>query len=271
MVIYLVGHIGTLKKNSYNQNCVFVCGDSQMLWGLDVAFLEENIEKQVLTSAQNGGGIYDFLVSEKSIPHHSVCVLSFSEAALLRNPLSDKNRTGLELSCLWDLLISGCPMDECIRIIELNKKTIKYKAFRTGHNLFPFADSLVYPELLSTFHQLFEEKRDWFYWKANAYTEEIQHLSDKHSQIVLVRFPLDKQVESFACNSDNRHLSDSLKHVIIENYAMKYDTITLSSDSLLMHDLSHMNEVGARLLTAEVASILQSDTVNNHFIEVTIR
>ena len=52
---------------------------------------------------------------------------------------------------------------------------------------------------------------------------------------------------------------------------MKYDTIVIHSDSLLMHDLSHMNEVGARMLTVEIADILKNDTLNNHFIEVKIR
>jgi len=89
--------------------------------------------------------------------------------------------------------------------------------------------------------------------------------------MIVIQFPFDKQVESFAKESINRHLTDSLKKVIIKNYALEYDTITLSSDSLLLHDFSHMNEVGARLLTTEIAGILQNDTVNNHFIEVMIR
>ena len=78
-------------------------------------------------------------------------------------------------------------------------------------------------------------------------------------------------MESFACNSINRHLTDSLKEVLIKDYALKYEEIVLDSDSLLMHDLSHMNEVGARLATIEIADILRADTVNNYFIKVAIR
>lgn len=88
--------------------------------------------------------------------------------------------------------------------------------------------------------------------------------------MLLVRFPHDKQVESFAKESINRYLSDSIKQVLIEKYALKNDTIVLKSDSLLMHDLSHMNEVGARMFTCQIADILRVDTVNNRFFTVVI-
>ena len=265
---------GVSKKTNARNNGndkVFVWGDSQMFQGLDVPLISDRLGKQIFTSACHGSGIYDFLVSEKNIPCNSLCVLSFSEAALLRNPLSDYNRTGFDVSCLKEMLLSGCPVDECARIAGLNKKFIKYSVFRTGHSLYAYADTLVYPEPLPVWHSLFEDERDWFSWKAWVYKEGIQDLYDKQSQLVLVPFPFDKQVESFACNSINRHLTDSLKEVLIKDYALKYEEIVLDSDSLLMHDLSHMNEVGARLATIEIADILRADTVNNYFIKVAIR
>ena len=193
--VYFLLHLMVQKPITNSNNCVFVWGDSQMYYGIDVLSLEDRLDMQVLTSAYAGSGIYDFLVSEKNIPNNHVCIVSFPECALLRKPSSDYNRTGYELSCLKMLFF----------------------------------------------------------------------------QIVLIQFPFHKQVESFARNSIDRHLTDSLKRELIDNYAMKYDTIVLQSDSLLMHDLSHLNEVGARLLTAEIADILCADTVNNCFIEVQIQ
>ena len=273
VVGYFVLHWISEKSNvcKYSNGKIFVWGDSQMYQGLDVSLLSERLEKQVLTSAGHGAGVYDFLVSEKNIQDNSVSIVSFPECALLRNPLSDNNRTGLDLSCLWNLLNNGCPLDECWRIVALNNKSIIYSAFRTNHDLYPYVDSLVCPEPLSGFCRMFSEEKDYFDWKAKTYYQGIQQLSEKQVQIILIQFPFEKQVEDCARNSINRHLSDSLKQVIIKNYTMEYDTITLSSDSLLMHDLSHVNEVGARLLTVEIASILQNDTVNNHYIEVMIR
>jgi hypothetical protein len=270
---YFVLHLISEKSNacSYSNGKIFVWGDSQMFQGLDVSLLSDKLGEQVLTSAAHGAGVYDFLVNEKNIPAYSVCIVSFSEAVFFRNPLSDNDRTGLDLSCLWDLLYNGCPLDECWRIVTLNNKSIVYSTFRTNHNLHPYADSLIYPEPLQTWHSLFYEEKEWFSWKAKAYEAGLQCLFDKQPQMLLVQFPFDKQVESFAKESINRHLADSIKQKLIEKYNLEYDTIVLKSDSLLMHDLSHMNEIGARLLTVEIADILRADTVNNYFIEVMIQ
>jgi hypothetical protein len=262
-----------LLKNvvDYDNDCVFVWGDSQMYRGLDVSLLNNRLNKQVLSSAGNGEGIYDFLVSGKNIPNNSTCIVSFPECALLRDPTLDYDRIGFELSCIQILFQAGCPINDCLRIINWNRGNISYKTFDRSHILFPYSDRIGYPEPLSGFCHMFSEEKDYFSWKARAYHKGIHHLLEKQVQVILVHFPLEKQVEDCAQNSTNRHLTDSLKQVIIENYAFEYNTITLSSDSLLMYDLSHMNEVGARLLTTEIAGILQNDTVNNHFIEVSIR
>ena len=274
LLAYLFLHGKFKRTNALDgNNYIFVWGDSQMYQGLDIALLGNKIEREVLTSAGHGKGIYDFLVCEKIIPDGSTCVVSFPECAFFRNPLSDNNRTGLDLSCLKDIINSGCPLGEAERIIGLNRKiqNIDYKAFNSEeHNLYKYADSLVYPEPLPAWHPLFEEKKDWFQWKAKSYEKGIHSLFEKRSQIILIQFPFDEQVESFAKESVNRHLSDSLKTKIVKDYSMKVDTLELRSDSLLMHDLSHMNVVGARLLTKKIAEILSVDTVNNRFLRVVI-
>ena len=271
--VCFVLHLMLKILNTYDKDCVFIWGDSQMYQGFDNLLLDNKLNKQVLTSAYHGMGIYDFLVSQKSIPDNAICVVSFPEGAFFRNPLSDNNRTGLEIDCLQELYLSGCSEEECVRILKLNRRihSVFYKAYSNScHKIYPFANSLVYPEPLPLWHSLFENPKDWFPWKAKAYVTGIQHLFDKHSQIILIQFPFDEQVESFAQNSINRQLSDSLKFELIDRFAMKYDTVVLHSDSLLMHDLSHMNEVGARMLTCRIADSLREDTINNRFFTVVI-
>lgn len=269
--VYFLLYLMFQKPITYNSNCVFVWGDSQMYFGFDVNLFGDKTSKQVLTSAHIGSGIYDFLVSEKNIANNFVCIMSFPECALLRKPSEDYNRTGHEFSCLQMLFLAGCPKQECLRIEKLNRRNLDYQAFGNNHRLIAYADSLVCEsEPISFWHSSFEERNEWFKWKAQSYKEGIQNLFNKHSQIVLIQFPFDKQVESFAQNSINRQLSDSLKFELIDRFAMKHDTIVLHSDSLLMHDLSHMNEVGARMLTCQVADFLRTDTVNNRFFTVVI-
>lgn len=272
VVVYFVLH-GMSKKSNFhtNQETVFVWGDSQMIHGLDLSLLKKGLGKQVLSSARQGAGVYDLLVSEKCVPNNAICIVSFPEAAFFRNPKTDNNRTGFELSCLERIHQFGCPVDECFWIANMNRKKVNYSAFEGKHVLFPYSDALIYPEPLQTWHLLFDEEKEWFSWKAKAYEAGLQCLFDKQPQMLLVQFPFDKQVESFAKESINRHLADSIKQELIEKYNLEYDTIVLKSDSLLMHDLSHMNEIGARLLTVEIADILRADTVNNYFIEVMIQ
>ena len=268
--MYFVLHYITMKTNTFDENTVFVWGDSQMYLDFDVELLSEKFEKTVLTSATGGSGVYDFLVSEKNIPNNAMCVVSFPEGALLRNPISDYNRTGFELSCLQLLFRAGCPLDECLRIANLNRQNVHYKAFDKNHNLCPYSDNIVYLEPLAVFCGMFIEERDYFIWKAKTYHQGISRLSKKHVQMILLQFPFEQQVEDCACNSINRHLTDSLKFDLIKEYDMKHDTIVLRSDSLLMHDLSHMNEVGARMLTCRIADSLRKDTINNRFFTVVI-
>lgn len=262
--------------NKYENDNIFVWGDSQMYQGLDLMMLNNLLDIQILTSAVHGGGIYDFLVSEKNIPDNSRCIISFPETALLRNPLKDYNRTGYELSCLCLLFRNECPLDECLRIEHLNRRNWDYKLFyyKAFHNhrhlIYEYADSLVYPEPLELLSSMFLEVKECFEWKSKSYKEGIQHLFDKHSQIILVQFPYDEQLEAIAEKSTNRYLTDSLKKVLINDYALKYKKVVLTSDSLLMHDLTHLNEIGARLTTMEIAEILKRDTVNNYFVDVKI-
>lgn len=273
VIAYFILHGISEKSNSYSNNeVIYVWGDSQMIHGLDLSLLRKRLGKQVLSSANHGASVYDFLVSTKNVPHNSVCIVSFSEASFFRNPKSDYNRTGFELSCLEKIHQFGCPLDVCMRISNLNRNNVYYSAFGVNHTLFSYSDSLVYPEPLPVWHSLLEEEKEWFSWKAKAYKSGLQCLYDKHSQMILVQFPFDKQVESFAKESINRYLSDSIKQELIEKFDLKYDTIVLKGDSLFMHDLSHMNKIGARSLTAEVADILlEKDTINNYFLKVTIR
>lgn len=269
--VYLILHHITMRINTYNKNCMFVWGDSQMYQGFDVELLSDKTGKQILTSARHGSGIYDFLVSEKNIPNKAICVVAFPECALLRNPMFDHNRSGFELSCLQLMFHAGCPMDECLKIANLNRSKVLYtKVFGFSHKMIPYSDSIACPEPLAGFCGMFSEKEDFYEWKAKAYMKGIQNLNEKESQLVLLQFPFEQQVEYCACNSINRHLTDSLKLELIDRFSMKYDTIVLHSDSLLMYDLSHLNEVGARLATNRVAEVMKADTINNRFIVITI-
>lgn len=256
----------------YDKGHIFVWGDSQMYQGLDVSLLGNKLHKPILTSAMHGSGVYDFLISAKNIPENAICIVSFPEHALLRRPTSDYHRTGLELSCIRMMLCSGCPISECLKIFNLNKKNSNCQVFYRGnHDQYPYADTLALPVPLYRYRAMFSEKNNYTRWKTKAYGKGIRQLSDKGVRMVMIKFPFEKQVEDCAYHSTNRCFTDSYKNALITKYAMKHHTVVLSSDSLLMHDLTHLNGVGARMTTMGIADILLNDTVNNLFVDVIIR
>ncbi len=271
MSVYSIMHGRAESTRPTNPKCIYVWGDSQMAQGLDVRLLGKKLGIPVLTAAGHGTGVYDFLICVENIPDSSICIVSFPEAAFLRNPSLDFHRYGFELGCLETLFRSGCPLEECIRIAGLNKRKIDYRLFTNiEHEWTPYQDSLVGTEYFDDFRRMFTEKKAYFTWKTNSYLTGIQHLIEKHVRVILIRYPFAKQVEDIAANSINRHLSDSLKGMMIDKYRMRCDTIALQSDSLLMFDLSHLNEVGERLLTNAFGEAMKADTVNNRFFVVTV-
>lgn len=273
LAFYAVGRAIMAERSSKEKGSVFVWGDSQMYQGLDVALLQKVSGKRVLTSAHHGGGIYDFVVSATNVPGNCVFVSSYSEAAFFRNPTSDYNRAGMDLSALHTLRKAGCPMPCCAEIIMDNRRSLVYSHVfsEQPHVLCPWSDTLECSnESLDLWPPLFVEEKEWFPWKASAYEKGLQNLREKGVRMVLVQFPFETQLEAIAEGSINRHLSDSLKWTLIKEFDMRCDTVVLRSDSLLMHDLSHMNEVGARMFTAELANILRNDSVNNRFVKVMI-
>lgn len=259
-----------LSQHKQKMNAVYVWGDSQMYQGLDLKTFSSQIDRTVLSSAEHGNGIYDFLVTIDCIRPQSTCIIALPECALYRNPLSDSNRTGLSAEALFTLLYSGYPIKECLRIASLNRNNFYYKPFSSTNGLYEYASEIVYAEPLNLFCKMFNKPTEYSFWKQKAYVSGLQKLVDMNCRIILVQFPFEKQVEVCAKESVNRLKTDSLVANVCEKYDISVSNVTLQSDSVLMHDLSHLNCIGARLVTNHVSTIF-NETNNNILIRFTIQ
>lgn len=259
-----------LSQHTQKKEAVYIWGDSQMYQGLDLESLSSQIGIPVLSSAEHGNGIYDFLVTIECIPPQSTCIIALPECALYRNPLSDSNRTGLSINALLTLFNSGCPLKECLNMASLNRNNFYYKPFSTTNTLYEYAPEIIYAEPLEGFCNMFKEASDYSLWKQRAYLAGLQKLAEKDCRIILVQFPFERQVEECAKESVNRLKTESLVIDLCEMYGMSVYNITLENDSLLMHDLSHLNCVGARLVTSKVATIFDK-TENNQLIRFSLQ
>lgn len=241
------------KDRALTNDAVFVWGDSQMYQGLAIDQLSDSIGQEVYSSACHGAGVYDFLVFVDKVPDSASVIISFPECALYRDPRSDNNRSGMNYYALKTLYHSGYPTKELQEIAKTNK----YRGINTFTNkpsyLYAYADSIVYPEPLEGFVKMFSKTDEYISHKIEAYMSGVQTLSEKGCRLCFISFPFDQSLESLILTSRNRVRSDSVAS-IIKKYELNEIQIHFQSDSLIMHDLSHMNEVGARKLTELVAN-----------------
>ena len=260
------------KGKGLSKEAIYVWGDSQIVQGLDLSLLSSKLSKQVLSSAQHGGGVYDFLVSIEYIPDGSTCIIEFPESAFFRSLLLDYNRTGMNFHSLWSMIKTNTPVQECNRIFILNRSRLfSYKSvFSTNHTLYPYNQELNYTLPLSRLCDSFNTKKEYSDWKIAAYEYGISQLIDKDCRIVFIQFPYEKQVEQCARQSVNRLISEEVKERMFVDLSMAQDTIALPNDSLQMYDLSHLNEVGAKHVTLGVAEAMLQDSLDNRFFFVTL-
>jgi hypothetical protein len=260
------------KEKEYSKDGIYVWGDSQIYQGLDLSILSSGLSKQVLSAAGHASAVYDFLVSIEHIPDNSTCIIEFPEMAFFRRPWLDFNRSGLEFGCLWAMIKTGTPVQECIRIFILNRNHLfSYKnVFSSKQALFPYASELKYTQPLSRFWDAFNNKTEYSDWRIATYEYGISQLIDKGCRIVFIQFPFEKQVEQYAKQSVNRRISEEVRKRVIDGLSIVPDIIALPNDSLQMYDLSHLNAVGARHLTLEITEAMLHDSVCNRFFIVNV-
>lgn len=265
LAIYTIG----IYISQYDQktDAVYVWGDSQMYQGLDILSLSTELQLPILSSARHGSGIYDFLISAECIPSQSTCIIALPECALYRTPDADYNQTGFSFTSIWKLYECGCPFEEYYRIANLNRNKLYYEPFSTSNQLYEYASKIVCPEPLNGFCEMFNKETDFSQWKQKAYKYGLSNLANKKCRLILIQFPFHEQVEECAQGSYNRNMTDNLRKELVAQYRLEVHQVKLESDSLLMHDLSHLNEIGARLVTNHVSEIIRSSK-NNLFIKI---
>lgn len=235
-----------------NTDAIYIWGDSQTYQGLQLHILSEATQCPVYSAAAHGGGMYDFLVFANNVPTNSTCIIGFSEACLYRKINLDNNRSGVNITALNELYHSGYPWSEWIRIFRQNRGTPKHK-FCTTHEMIAYADTICISEPLDLWCNMFAREEAFHRNKQRAFLLGVEQLHNKGCTLIFVSFPLHECVEECASSSINRKKTIELKLRLLDNYHIPEKTLILESDSLLMHDLSHLNEIGARITTKMLA------------------
>lgn len=267
-VVYVI-YLNVIVEKPTDNTSLYIFGDSQTYQGLILYDVEKALHTKCLSSAEHGNGVYDFLVFVENIPNNSKCIIGMSEALLYRNISSDNNHSGLNYNALCSLFLSGYSCKELCHIAQTNHFLPKKNLFSSRHSTYSYADSILYAEPLDGWKNLFVQYNRYHTCKKNAYLCGIQKLIDKGCTIHIITYPLYYEIESFAQNSSNRDSTQVYQTRILNMYNLHYEEKYIASDSLLMHDLSHLNEIGARLTTKCIISHIQKSDCNS-FLEIKI-
>lgn len=116
---------------------------------------------------------------------------------------------------------------------------------------------------------MYAEVPSFFMDKVELYKVGLDILVNKHCNLTLVEFPFYSELFSVTLASPCKKVMDGVRQEICKKYIDgTIDTIHIDdSDSLLMHDLTHLNGVGSRRFTEALCGYLDTcDVDKNHFV-----
>lgn len=225
---------------------VFVWGDSQVKYGVDIPLLSKKIDRNVYTSANNGNGVYDFLVFAGNVPDSSTVLISISKLAQVRRKEMDYNRSGLSFGALNALVSAGYDFREAFEILMNNvrpKKACHYSA-----KLKPWGAEMVPLEPLSAFENYFSKVPDFLRSKQTLMFEGIKQLRSKGCYLNFLDLPfhpiLSEVERSSPINKDLQDFIAQIKDCF--GSELKVDSIKLEASENIFSDLSHLNALGAQ-------------------------
>lgn len=256
---------------SLDRNTTYFWGDSQTVQGVDLNVFSRIQNASVKTTAVHGAGVYDFLVFADNVPDSTDCIIGFSQCCLLRKKTSDNNRSGTDVRMLVELWKHNYSVKEIIEIVRNNRPESVKNTFNGSHPQYEYCDTIIYKEPLSGFVRLYDKEPSFFIDKVELYKTGLDILMSKHCNVTFVEFPYYSELFEVSSASPYKDVVDSVRQNICDKYSSGiFDTVFINdSDSLLMHDLTHLNEVGSRRFTEVLCNYL--DTCNagqNHFIIV---
>lgn len=259
MLLLLLSYVGyyayMTHKTALPQADIYVWGDSRMYWALNPDLLAESLGKRVVTTPQRGAGPYDMMVFADRVPVHSTCIVGYSDCLLFRKHELDYNRAGCNWWALSKMALHTNYSFEMLYEMSKKDNWEPISMVTEPHGYYPNNDTVDLDEPWEGWYAMYKEQRPYCSGKGKCYEMAIEHLIKKECIVVLVDLPGYPEMERLAAQgSPNRHLSDSLRARILQEYALPVDTITIASDSLLYFDLSHLNERGSLLFTEQIAN-----------------
>ena len=235
----------------FESGAIFVWGDSQMYEGIDLAELSTTLDNKVYSSANYGAGVYDFLCFTEQVPKNSEVIMSVSKLVQVRRKKYDYHRTGLSPKGLFILWQNNYSNRELLAIIRKNLKPSTY--IRTKTKLTPYQDTIKPKIPLAHFQNYYQQIPSFLADKQNIYLAGIKNLINKNCTITFLEFPYHPQLAKVERQSPVLPRTENFKERIASLFTeFKTDTIFLKINKNIFKDFSHLNQVGANILSKEM-------------------
>jgi hypothetical protein len=236
------------------KNTLFIWGDSQAYKNINLARLEKHFEKKIYSAANQGAGVYDFLVFVAKVPAHAEVLISLSKSVLVRRKNQDFNSTGLSISGLNQLYHEGYTFSELREIVD---KNLKPKAlYKKEIDLHPNSDTLCLSEPLWLFEKVYKKVPLYLENKKRIMLYGLNLLKQKNCKINFIEFPLHPILQRIERNSPIFSKTEQFKKQVLDMFSPAIiDTIYLDKQKNIMYDLTHFNTLGASEFSDKFGSI----------------
>ena len=191
-----------LNKKDYDQNSIYIWGDSQAYQGLNLETIKSKTKLRTYSGAKHGAGMYDFLFFASQVPKKSKVILAISKTIQLRRIDVDYHLSGLNFSALFDLFNEEYPLFIIKRTFVNNLKPKKF--FSEDLIAFPCLDTLAIKEPLTILKKTFSRTPTYLINKQNLYKRGIELLIKKKCKIIYVEFPCHESLQKIEKVSPTR-------------------------------------------------------------------
>lgn len=247
---YFLGNI--LLNGRYSNEDIYIWGDSQMYRGIDLIEFSKLTNKNIRSAAQHGAGVYDFLVFSENVPLGSSVIISLSKPVQIRRKERDRNMSGIDVGSLAALYRKNYSIKELSLIIKKNIKLARL--FRSTNKLYPYSDQISFPISISSYEHIYSSIPEYLENKQSLYIRGIKNLIKMNCNIILIEFPYHPILRDIEGKSDVKEYTEIMKIKVADLFDnFKIETIKLEPSKEIMHDLTHLNEYGASLLTKKLS------------------
>lgn len=244
-----------------SENTLFIWGDSQAYRGLDLEILRNKTHKKIFSAAAHGAGVYHFLVFADKIPPSSDVLVTISKPAQLRMKERDRNKAGISIFAIKNLFKYGYTLGEIIKILKINDEP--EKIFSTHSNLYSSTSKIDLTDQIENFKRVYEHTPSYLAEKQKLIMEGVNLLMEKGCRVHFIEFPFHPLAEAIENNSEITYSTNKFKYDLLANTKKDFsvDTIYIDSGTLAMRDLTHLNKLGASIVSNNLAKAINNSNI----------